>query len=59
MSRVFRSRDDAEMTAQYFCDLSKSACRNPVAHEPRVLWAGKDEDALDSLVLISLFHKNG
>lgn len=34
-----------------------SACRNPVAHEPRVLWAGTDEDALDSLVLISLLHK--
>lgn len=34
-----------------------SACRNPIAHEPRVLWAGSDEDALDSLVLISLLHK--
>lgn len=34
-----------------------SACRNPVAHEPRVLWAGSDEDALDSLVLVSLLHK--
>ena len=34
-----------------------SACRNPIAHEPRVLWAGSDEDALDSLVLVSLLHK--
>ena len=34
-----------------------SACRNPVAHEPRVLWSGTDEDALDLLVLISLLHK--
>lgn len=34
-----------------------SACRNPIAHEPRVLWAGSDADALDSLVLISLLHK--
>lgn len=34
-----------------------SACRNPIAHEPRVLWAGTDADALDSLVLISLLHK--
>ena len=34
-----------------------SACRNPIAHEPRVLWAGTEEDALDSLVLVSLLHK--
>lgn len=34
-----------------------SACRNPAAHEPRVLWAGDEDDALDSLVLISLLHK--
>ena len=34
-----------------------SACRNPLAHEPRVLWAGSVEDALDALVLVSFLHK--
>lgn len=34
-----------------------SACRNPPAHEPRILWAGTDDDALDSLNLVSLLHK--
>lgn len=34
-----------------------SACRNPVAHEPRILWGGTEEDAIDSLMLVSLLHK--
>lgn len=34
-----------------------SACRNPIAHEPRVLWAGTEEDAVDSLMLVSLLMK--
>jgi uncharacterized protein (TIGR02391 family) len=34
-----------------------SACRNPVAHEPRILWGGSEEDAIDSLMLVSLLHK--
>ncbi len=34
-----------------------SACRNPIAHEPRILWAGTDDDALDSLILVSMLHK--
>lgn len=34
-----------------------SGCRNPKAHEPRILWSGTDDDALDSLVLISMLHK--
>lgn len=34
-----------------------SACRNPAAHEPRILWGGTEEDAFDSLMLVSLLHK--
>lgn len=34
-----------------------SAFRNPTAHEPRILWAGTDNDALDSLIFISMLHK--
>ena len=34
-----------------------SALRNPRAHEPRLLWSGSDEDALDSFALLSFLHK--
>ena len=33
-----------------------SAVRNPLAHEPRILWEGED-DAADYLSLISLLHR--
>ena len=33
-----------------------SAIRNPLAHEPRILWNGED-DAVDYLTLISLLHR--
>ena len=32
------------------------AVRNPLAHEPRILWRGED-DAADYLSLISLLHR--
>ena len=34
-----------------------SALRNPRAHEPRLLWSGSDEDAMDSFALLSFLHK--
>ena len=34
-----------------------SAFRNTTAHEPRILWSGTDNDALDSLIFISMLHK--
>lgn len=33
-----------------------SAIRNPLAHEPKIMWKGED-DAADYLTLISLFHR--
>ena len=33
-----------------------AAIRNPLAHEPKILWEGKD-DAADYLTLISLLHR--
>jgi uncharacterized protein (TIGR02391 family) len=33
-----------------------SAVRNPLAHEPKILWTGED-DAADYLTLISLLHR--
>jgi uncharacterized protein (TIGR02391 family) len=33
-----------------------AAVRNPLAHEPKILWAG-DDDAADYLSLISLLHR--
>jgi uncharacterized protein (TIGR02391 family) len=33
-----------------------SAVRNPLAHEPKILWEGED-DAVDYLTLISLLHR--
>jgi uncharacterized protein (TIGR02391 family) len=33
-----------------------SAIRNPLAHEPKILWAGED-DAADYLSLISMLHR--
>lgn len=33
-----------------------SAIRNPLAHEPKILWDGED-DAADYLTLISLLHR--
>lgn len=42
-----------------FAELLKgcfAAVRNPVAHEPRILWKGED-DAADYLTLISLLHR--
>jgi uncharacterized protein (TIGR02391 family) len=33
-----------------------SAVRNPLAHEPKILWKGED-DAADYLTLISLLHR--
>ncbi len=33
-----------------------AAVRNPLAHEPRILWEGED-DAADYLTLISLIHR--
>lgn len=32
------------------------AVRNPLAHEPKILWEGEDNTA-DYLSLISLFHR--
>ncbi len=32
------------------------AVRNPLAHEPKLLWQG-EEDAADYLSLISLLHR--
>ena len=34
-----------------------AAVRNPLAHEPKILWEGED-DAADFLTLISLLHRN-
>jgi len=34
-----------------------SAVRNPLAHEPKILWKGED-DAADYFTLISLLHRN-
>lgn len=34
-----------------------SACRNPRAHEPRILWAGTDDEALDGFALVSMLHR--
>jgi uncharacterized protein (TIGR02391 family) len=33
-----------------------AAVRNPLAHEPKILWEGED-DAADYLSLISLLHR--
>ena len=33
-----------------------AAVRNPLAHEPKILWQGED-DAADYLSLISLLHR--
>ncbi len=33
-----------------------SAVRNPLAHEPKILWEGED-DAADYLSLVSLLHR--
>jgi len=33
-----------------------AAIRNPLAHEPKILWEG-EEDAADYLTLISLLHR--
>jgi uncharacterized protein (TIGR02391 family) len=33
-----------------------AAIRNPLAHEPKILWQGED-DAADYLSLISLVHR--
>jgi uncharacterized protein (TIGR02391 family) len=33
-----------------------SAVRNPLAHEPKILWKGED-DAADYLTLVSLLHR--
>lgn len=33
-----------------------AAIRNPLAHEPKILWEGED-DAADYLSLISLLHR--
>ncbi len=33
-----------------------TAVRNPLAHEPKLLWQGED-DAADYLTLISLLHR--
>jgi len=33
-----------------------AAVRNPLAHEPKILWAGED-DAADYLSLVSLLHR--
>lgn len=33
-----------------------AAIRNPLAHEPKILWQGED-DAADYLSLISLLHR--
>lgn len=52
-----RTEQDEQQGYMFLLKGCASACRNPLAHEPRVLWAGNDEDALDSLVLISLLHK--
>jgi len=34
-----------------------AAVRNPLAHEPKILWEGEDDDAADYLSLISLLHR--
>jgi len=33
------------------------AFRNPAAHEPRVIWHVREQDALDLLTMISLVHR--
>ena len=33
-----------------------AAARNPIAHEPKVMWKGED-DAADYFTLISLLHR--
>lgn len=33
-----------------------AAVRNPLAHEPKILWEGEEDDAADYLSLISLLH---
>ena len=34
-----------------------SALRNPRAHEPRLLWSGSEEEALDGFAILSFLHK--
>lgn len=34
-----------------------SACRNPRAHEPRILWGGTNDEALDAFSLLSMLHR--
>ena len=34
-----------------------SALRNPRAHEPRLLWSGSNEEAMDGFALLSFLHK--
>jgi Protein of unknown function (Hypoth_ymh) len=34
-----------------------SAFRNPAAHEPRIVWHVRAQDALDLLTMISLVHR--
>lgn len=34
-----------------------AAVRNPLAHEPKILWEGEEDDAADYLSLISLLHR--
>ena len=34
-----------------------SAFRNPAAHEPKLLWAMTEQDALDVLGTLSLIHR--
>lgn len=34
-----------------------SACRNPRAHEPRILWGGTNDEALDGFSLVSMLHR--
>ena len=55
----FLRNDPAKSEHKGFAQLLKgcfAAVRNPLAHEPKILWDG-EEDAADYFSLISLLHR--
>jgi hypothetical protein len=58
MNDIFEFRNGlVENYKKFSTSFASPRSEDMITHEPRVLWAGSDEDALDSLALISLLHK--